>query len=95
MKNLFVSELIFVKPDERQTQFCGGLVRRQSISLIIIIDLGMGESRIIKASIGADVALKTLDWDTETALRSQLWDIAGECKNEEASVVIVFKAKMQ
>lgn len=41
MNNLFVSELIFVKPDERQTQFCGGLVRRQRISVIIVIDVGM------------------------------------------------------
>lgn len=41
VNNLFVSELIFVKPDERQTQFCGGLVKRQRISVIIVIDVGM------------------------------------------------------
>lgn len=30
-----------------------------------------------KITIGADFALKQLDWDSETRINIQLWDIAG------------------
>lgn len=67
--------------------------------VLFIGDLGVGKSSIImryvnkcfdetyKASIGVDFALKTLEWDAQTIVRLQLWDIAGECQNYEVSFV--------
>lgn len=58
--------------------------------LLVIGDLGVGKTSIIKryvhqnfsshyrATIGVDFALKVLQWDPETVVRLQLWDIAGE-----------------
>ncbi|XP_044230304.1 ras-related protein Rab-32 [Thunnus albacares] len=57
--------------------------------VLVIGDLGVGKSSIVlryvhkrfdetyKLSIGVDFALKTIEWDTETVVRLQLWDIAG------------------
>ncbi|XP_028251776.1 ras-related protein Rab-32-like [Parambassis ranga] len=57
---------------------------------IVIGDLGVGKSSIIsryingrftegyKASVGVDFALKTIDLDSKTVVRLQLWDIAGQ-----------------
>ncbi|KAM8975442.1 ras-related protein Rab-38 [Pelodytes ibericus] len=58
--------------------------------ILVIGDLGVGKTSIIKryvhqnfsphyrATIGVDFALKVLNWDSETVVRLQLWDIAGQ-----------------
>lgn len=46
-------------------------------STVIIIDF-LGEfSSSYKVTIGADFAVKTLEWDEETRINLHLWDIAG------------------
>lgn len=57
--------------------------------VLVIGDLGVGKTSIIKryvhqifsqhyrATIGVDFALKVLQWDDDTVIRLQLWDIAG------------------
>ncbi|XP_034947477.1 ras-related protein Rab-32-like [Chelonus insularis] len=56
---------------------------------LIIGDYGVGKTAIVrrytegkfssnyKITIGADFAIKTLDWDPNTKINLQLWDIAG------------------
>ncbi|XP_069495617.1 ras-related protein Rab-38 [Ambystoma mexicanum] len=58
--------------------------------ILVIGDLGVGKTSIIKryvhqnfsphyrATIGVDFALKVLNWNPETVIRLQLWDIAGQ-----------------
>lgn len=58
--------------------------------VLVIGDLGVGKTSIIKryvhqifsqhyrATIGVDFALKVLNWDHQTVIRLQLWDIAGK-----------------
>ncbi|CAG5872247.1 ras-related protein Rab-38 [Menidia menidia] len=58
--------------------------------ILVIGDLGVGKTSIIKryvhqifsqhyrATIGVDFALKVLQWDSDTVVRLQLWDIAGQ-----------------
>lgn len=58
--------------------------------ILVIGDLGAGKTSIIKryvhhffsqhyrATIGVDFALKVLNWDSNTTIRLQLWDIAGQ-----------------
>lgn len=57
--------------------------------ILVIGELGSGKTSIIKryvhsffsqhyrATIGVDFALKVLQWDNDTMIRLQLWDIAG------------------
>nr|XP_005999801.1 PREDICTED: ras-related protein Rab-38 isoform X1 [Latimeria chalumnae] len=61
--------------------------------VLVVGDLGVGKTSIIKryvhqnfsphyrATIGVDFALKVLNWDSETVVRLQLWDIAGKYKH--------------
>ncbi|XP_027051399.1 ras-related protein Rab-38 [Pocillopora verrucosa] len=58
--------------------------------VLVIGDLGVGKTSIIKryvhqffsvhyrATIGVDFALKVINWDSDTLIRLQLWDIAGQ-----------------
>ncbi|XP_023219779.1 ras-related protein Rab-32-like [Centruroides sculpturatus] len=65
--------------------------RREHLYKILVIgELGTGKTSIIKryvhqffshhyrATIGVDFALKVLNWDSNTLIRLQLWDIAGQ-----------------
>ncbi|XP_068626176.1 uncharacterized protein Rab32 isoform X1 [Battus philenor] len=65
--------------------------RREHLYKILVIgELGTGKTSIIKryvhqffsqhyrATIGVDFALKVLNWDLNTIIRLQLWDIAGQ-----------------
>ena len=66
------------------------LLRKEYLYKILLIgELGTGKTSIIKryvhqffsqyyrATIGVDFALKVLNWNSNTIIRLQLWDIAG------------------
>lgn len=69
--------------------------------VLVIGDTGVGKSSIIlryvqqhfdngyKPSIGVDFFMKTIEWDANTLVRLQLWDIAGECQNDEFNIAVV------
>ena len=41
--------------------------------------MGLQLSHVFRATIGVDFALKVIaNWDNETTVRLQLWDIAGQ-----------------
>ncbi|XP_020287467.1 ras-related protein Rab-32 isoform X3 [Pseudomyrmex gracilis] len=64
--------------------------REHLYKILVIGELGAGKTSIIKryvhqffsqhyrATIGVDFALKVLNWDPQTIIRLQLWDIAGQ-----------------
>ncbi|XP_034937458.1 ras-related protein Rab-32 isoform X1 [Chelonus insularis] len=64
--------------------------REHLYKILVIGELGAGKTSIIKryvhqffsqhyrATIGVDFALKVLNWDPNTIIRLQLWDIAGQ-----------------
>lgn len=64
--------------------------REHLYKVLVIGDLGTGKTSIIKryvhqffsvhyrATIGVDFALKVINWDADTLIRLQLWDIAGQ-----------------
>lgn len=65
--------------------------REHLYKILVIGELGTGKTSFIKryvhqffsqnyrATIGVDFALKVLNWDQNTIIRLQLWDIAGMC----------------
>lgn len=65
-------------------------VKDHLYKILVIGDLGAGKTSIIKryvhqffsqhyrATIGVDFALKVINWDANTTIRLQLWDIAGQ-----------------
>jgi len=67
-----------------------GEKREHLFKVLVIGELGTGKTAIIKryvhqffsqhyrATIGVDFALKVLNWDSDTIIRLQLWDIAGQ-----------------
>uniref|UniRef100_A0A673BRJ9 Ras-related protein Rab n=1 Tax=Sphaeramia orbicularis TaxID=375764 RepID=A0A673BRJ9_9TELE len=73
--------------------------------VLVIGDVGVGKSSIIlryvkrdfsenyKPSIGVDFALKTVEWDPNTVVRLQFWDIAGQERFKKMSRVF-YKAAM-
>ncbi|XP_049788930.1 fibrous sheath CABYR-binding protein-like isoform X2 [Schistocerca nitens] len=64
--------------------------REHLYKILVIGELGTGKTSIIKryvhqffsqhyrATIGVDFALKVLNWDSNTIIRLQMWDIAGQ-----------------
>ncbi|XP_025092883.1 ras-related protein Rab-32-like isoform X3 [Pomacea canaliculata] len=68
----------------------GGDKKEHLYKILVIGELGTGKTSIIKryvhqffsqhyrATIGVDFALKVLNWDADTLIRLQLWDIAGQ-----------------
>ncbi|XP_055329908.1 ras-related protein Rab-38-like [Paramacrobiotus metropolitanus] len=65
--------------------------RKEKLYKVLIIgDVGVGKTSIVKryvhrffsqqyrATIGVDFALKIINWDQNTIIRLQLWDIAGQ-----------------
>ncbi|XP_050714464.1 uncharacterized protein LOC126997423 isoform X1 [Eriocheir sinensis] len=78
-----------VKPASTETN--SSIDKREHLYKILVIgELGTGKTSIIKryvhqffsqhyrATIGVDFALKVLNWDNNTVIRLQLWDIAGQ-----------------
>ncbi|KAL5013834.1 hypothetical protein ScPMuIL_008104 [Solemya velum] len=67
-----------------------GQKKEHLYKILVIGELGTGKTSIIKryvhsffsqhyrATIGVDFALKVLNWDADTIVRLQLWDIAGQ-----------------
>ena len=64
--------------------------REYLFKIVVVGDVGVGKTSIIKrfvhntysihykATIGVDFALKIIDWDVDTIIRIQLWDVAGQ-----------------
>ncbi|KAG8448277.1 hypothetical protein GDO86_015391 [Hymenochirus boettgeri] len=68
-----------------------GSPQREFLCKVLVVgDLGVGKTSIIqryvhnifsqcyRATIGVDFALKIVNWDSNTVVRLQLWDIAGQ-----------------
>ncbi|CAL1675581.1 unnamed protein product [Lasius platythorax] len=66
-----------------------GHLKEHLFKFLVIGDYGVGKTALVrrytegkfssnyKITIGADFAIKTLDWDPHTKINLQLWDIAG------------------
>lgn len=74
--------------------------REHLYKILVIGELGTGKTSFIKryvhqffsqnyrATIGVDFALKVLNWDSNTIIRLQLWDIGNINKNLFAQLII-------
>uniref|UniRef100_A0AAG5D7H1 Ras-related protein Rab n=1 Tax=Anopheles atroparvus TaxID=41427 RepID=A0AAG5D7H1_ANOAO len=80
-----------VQAVEQANMATGQTEKREHLYKILVIgELGTGKTSFIKryvhqffsqnyrATIGVDFALKVLNWDQNTIIRLQLWDIAGQ-----------------
>ena len=78
-------------PSSSHTTFYSGQPRNEFLYKILVIgELGTGKTSWIKryvhqffsehyrATIGVDFALKVINYDQNTIVRLQLWDIAGQ-----------------
>ncbi|XP_048779547.1 ras-related protein Rab-32-like isoform X2 [Ostrea edulis] len=81
----------FVHINSELIRKAGSPEKKEHLYKILVIgELGTGKTSIIKryvhqffsqhyrATIGVDFALKVLNWDADTIVRLQLWDIAGQ-----------------
>ena len=81
--------ICFISP-KKGFQDNSGIKREVLYKILVIGELGTGKTSIIKryvhqffssnyrATIGVDFALKVINWDNNTIIRLQLWDIAGQ-----------------
>ncbi|XP_052899514.1 ras-related protein Rab-32 isoform X1 [Anopheles moucheti] len=80
-----------INSSNKATMATGQAEKREHLYKILVIgELGTGKTSFIKryvhqffsqnyrATIGVDFALKVLNWDQNTIIRLQLWDIAGQ-----------------
>ncbi|XP_031629765.1 ras-related protein Rab-32 isoform X3 [Contarinia nasturtii] len=77
-------------PAKRRNMSSSPEKREHLYKILVIGELGTGKTSFIKryvhqffsqnyrATIGVDFALKVLNWDQNTIIRLQLWDIAGQ-----------------
>lgn len=91
------SENHSVCAEQKMTEGSAASWREKLFKVLVIGDLSVGKTSVIlryvnkrfvekyKASIGVDFALKTIEWDPQTVVRLQFWDIAGECGHKRAS----------
>lgn len=82
--------LFFVLLLQRRNMSSSPEKREHLYKILVIGELGTGKTSFIKryvhqyfspnyrATIGVDFALKVLNWDQNTIIRLQLWDIAGK-----------------
>ncbi|KAK9505595.1 hypothetical protein O3M35_009607 [Rhynocoris fuscipes] len=81
----------FIKNEQNDDIEATGALKKECLYKILVIgELGTGKTSIIKryvhqffsqhyrATIGVDFALKVINWDPNTIIRLQLWDIAGK-----------------
>nr|XP_029719745.1 serine-rich adhesin for platelets-like isoform X1 [Aedes albopictus] len=84
-------DLLLEKSDNSSNMSTAPTEKREHLYKILVIgELGTGKTSFIKryvhqffsqnyrATIGVDFALKVLNWDQNTIIRLQLWDIAGQ-----------------
>ncbi|XP_062553196.1 serine-rich adhesin for platelets isoform X1 [Armigeres subalbatus] len=84
-------DLLLDKSDNLSNMSTAPTEKREHLYKILVIgELGTGKTSFIKryvhqffsqnyrATIGVDFALKVLNWDQNTIIRLQLWDIAGQ-----------------
>ncbi|EJY57660.1 AAEL006880-PC [Aedes aegypti] len=84
-------DLLLEKSDNLSNMSTAPTEKREHLYKILVIgELGTGKTSFIKryvhqffsqnyrATIGVDFALKVLNWDQNTIIRLQLWDIAGQ-----------------
>lgn len=89
MQLIFLFRSLFVLLLQRRNMSSSPEKREHLYKILVIGELGTGKTSFIKryvhqyfspnyrATIGVDFALKVLNWDQNTIIRLQLWDIAG------------------